>query len=312
MKKIIFFLVLALGLSNCDGPGKSALVNVLPSPSSQGNDGADVLYNLSQPEKTLKLGATLVEISGLTFLEETGELLAINDEMGAIFRLDPQNGNILEAMDFGKDGDYEGIELVDSIIYVLKSNGNLHPYNTITKKKEKTIKTNLNYANDVEGLGYDVETHSLLLACKESPQLKDEKRRKGIKAVFSYDLHAGKLKKKPVLEIADKDMLAFLENHIAEYKLPELELKVFKNRVKSFSPSGIAVHPQTGFYYIISTVGKLMVVLDRNSDIQQIYFLKPAIHAQPEGICFTPEEDLYISNEGVNFTARIHFFRKKR
>ena len=311
MKKALIFLISILGLTGCDGPGKSALVQILPTPTAEGNAAKQVQYDLSKPDRTLKLGATLVEISGLSYVEETGDLFAINDEMGAIFRLDTQNGDIIETIDFGKDGDYEGVERVDTIIYVLKSNGNLHPYNTVTKKKDKTIKTNLNYANDVEGLGYDAETHSLLLACKESPQLKDEKKRKGIKAVFAYDLRAGKLKKNPVLEIADKDMLAFLEQHIADYSLPELELKIFKNRVKSFSPSGIAVHPQTGNYYVLSTVGKLMAVLDRNSDIQQIYFLQPAVHAQPEGICFTPEGDLYISNEGVNFTARVHFFRAK-
>jgi hypothetical protein len=66
----------------------------------------------------------------------------------------------------------------------------------------------------------------------------------------------------------------------------------------SFKPSGIAVHPLDGEIYIISSVGKLLIILNREGKVQDVKELDPAIFRQPEGICFSPAGDMFISNEG--------------
>ena len=66
----------------------------------------------------------------------------------------------------------------------------------------------------------------------------------------------------------------------------------------SFQPSGIAIHPLTGEIFIISSVGKLLIILDRYGKVLDVKELDPVIFRQPEGICFSPEGEMYISNEG--------------
>lgn len=65
-----------------------------------------------------------------------------------------------------------------------------------------------------------------------------------------------------------------------------------------FKPSGIAVHPKSNDIYIIGSVGKMMVVLNHTGEIKNLIPLNPKIFWQPEGICFSPDGDLYISSEG--------------
>ena len=71
-----------------------------------------------------------------------------------------------------------------------------------------------------------------------------------------------------------------------------------KKRHIPFKPSGLAVHPKTGFTFVIGTVGKMMVILDKDGELHDLIPLDPKIFLQPEGICFSPNGDLYISSEG--------------
>lgn len=74
-------------------------------------------------------------------------------------------------------------------------------------------------------------------------------------------------------------------------------------------PSGIAVHPVTGEFYIISAVGNILMVVNRNNEIVHLEKLIPKLYKQPEGICFSPDgKTLYISNEGKQKQANILIF----
>ena len=79
----------------------------------------------------------------------------------------------------------------------------------------------------------------------------------------------------------------------------------------NFRPSAIAIHPLTDEIYITSSVGKLLVVLDREGLISDVHALNPALFRQPEGICFSPEGDLYISNEGKEGKGYILKFKQR-
>ena len=70
-----------------------------------------------------------------------------------------------------KDGDFEGIQVVGDTVWIVKSNGDLYGAAMAGEKKRKAvhIKTKLSKDNDVEGLAFDRETNTLILACKGWP-----------------------------------------------------------------------------------------------------------------------------------------------
>ena len=67
---------------------------------------------------------------------------------------------------------------------------------------------------------------------------------------------------------------------------------------KNFKPSGIAVHPKTGQTFIIASDGKKLLVLSEKGQKEALISLNPKTYRQPEGICFSPDGDLFISSEG--------------
>ncbi|MEM9921153.1 MAG: SdiA-regulated domain-containing protein [Bacteroidota bacterium] len=265
-------------------------------------------YDLSKPKKNCKLPKELREISGLSYDATKNELIAINDERAFIYRLNLDDCRVEGKADFGKKGDYEGVEKVGNTTYVLKSNGNLYAFKPSDGDEAATIKTALSEENDVEGLGYDPVHNELMLACKGAPQLPKKSRIKGAKAVYAFDLDKEELQKKPLFVLKDKNLKDFFE------KLPSKSSKEKDkrwDRLKSFAPSAIARHPVEGDYYILSTVGKLLVVVSRSGQLRKIEFLKDKLFTQPEGICFAPDATLYVSNEGRSHSATILRFDYK-
>ena len=70
-------------------------------------------YNLNEPRHTLELPASLKEVSGVSLCETQNFIWAVQDERGVIFKLDIENGAIIDSLPFWKKGDYEGIEIVE-------------------------------------------------------------------------------------------------------------------------------------------------------------------------------------------------------
>ena len=81
---------------------------------------------------------------------------------------------------------------------------------------------------------------------------------------------------------------------------------------KFFAPSGITVHPDTAEIYILSTRGKMVVVLDPKGELVRVYALDPSVHLQPEGIAFAPDGTLFIGNEAHGKSAQLHTFKFKQ
>jgi len=259
--------------------------------------GYDFPYNLSQPDLIKKLPEMLEEISGITYLE-SGVLAAINDEKGNIYTIEIEDDNI-DKYDFGEDGDYEDIEFVNGELWVLKSNGQLTRVENYKKEKKdnKIYNTPLTSKNDTEGLGFDPANNRLLIACKANAGLNDKSIASPEKAIYAFDLKDKKLSESPVYTVNEAD----LSKNTG--KLPGWYMKLTNfftgkiNRFSRFSPSGIAVHPVTGNMYIISASDNYLVVLNRDGNYLYISQLERTLFAQPEGICFSPDGELYISNE---------------
>ncbi len=266
------------------------------------NEGSSIYYDLKDPVEKYFLPYVLSEISGLSFLKDQ-QLITIEDEGNRAFIYDLTKKDIVHSIKFGNPGDYEGVEVVGDKVYVLESDGDLYRFNYTEEKeaKSKKIETDLQRKNDTEGLGYDPLRKQLLIACKEDGDTKEYKA-KG-KAVYVYDLEDEKLKKKARYEISLKSLKGFFEEN-RDFKYDEKRLK--------FKPSGIAYHPIEETIYIIASTGKLLIVLTRDGLIKATYPIAPRLLGQPEGICFAPNGDMYLSSEGEGDRGYILKYEMKR
>lgn len=250
-------------------------------------------YDFTQPTAILKLSNRLDEISGLTTISD--ELLAaVEDEEGEVYFLDVASGEILDKKKFHKDGDYEGIERVGDQLYVLQSDGDLFamPDWRADELKAEKFETALRQRNDTEGLAYDATHHRLLIACKEDPGDGYD----GFRTIYAFDLATETLDETPAFRIN----LAALEAQAPADNAVNTALRNLLRPladVDRFKPSALAVHPLTGDLYVLSSVLKVLVILDAEGHLAAVWPLPEDDHAQPEGLAFLSTGDLLIANE---------------
>jgi len=263
--------------------------------------GRGLKYDLTKPEECV-LSHELLEISGLTIDGKSDLKYAVNDEKAIIFAL--ENCSFKSRFDFGKNGDYEGIEIVGDVIYVLKSNGSIVQYDMSLKEQMHIINTPLKSSNNTEGLGYDQKSNSLLIACKGSPNVDKHYKHKNAKAVYAYNLNTNDFVNDPLFVVKDEDIEFFFDKYTADqYSNKEAKRKM--KRALKFSPSAISKNNRNSHYYLLSTVGKTLVVLNSEFEIVDLKFLDHPMFIQPEGICFNLNGDMFISNEGKGLVSNI-------
>lgn len=267
-------------------------------------------YDLAYPDDRYKMPKYLEEISGLSYYGN-GKIACVQDEKAFIYVLNLEKEEIINKYDFGDDGDYEDITIVDKTAYILRNNGTIFRVKNFKKKDRKVKKypTELKERNDAEGMAYDSKTNALLIACKGSPSIGKENSYAGYRAIYKFDLEEKKLVTTPHILID----LTRLDSYIDPGMFNKLT-KIFspKENETSFKPSGIAIHPLDGDIYIISSVGKLLIIMNRKGKVKEVKELDPEIFRQPEGICFSPDGDMYISNEGHGKKGYILKFNEKR
>ena len=308
MKKLSllsFCLPLLLGSCGQDSTiNKTTAVNLFAKEVKlSASDAAGFPYHLDEPDVVFSLSSKLTEISGLSISPDGKSLVAVNDEQGKLFFLAKNSGEVQRTITFGKAGDYEGLESVGNAVYVVKSNGDINRITDLKKKKptKDTYKTQLETENDVEGLAYDPVNNRLLLACKGRPMLDKSNPEK--RAIYAFDLSQHELNPEPVLYI-DRRLLKGDFDKKTNYSK---KAKTLSDDEKSadFGPSGIAIHPKNKDIYIISSVGKLMVVLNRKGQLKYFEKLDKSIFKQPEGICFDQDGIMYISSEGRSGKGKL-------
>lgn len=264
-------------------------------------------YQLNKPDTVFNLPFELREISGLSMAPDSQSLVAVNDEEGVIFYLNPETGAVERTRAFGPFGDYEGIETVGTDIYVVKSSGTL--YRVPENGNPETFFTTLGPDYDVEGLGYDATHHRLLLACKGIAGKADSFMNK--KAIYAFNLSTHQFDNKPVCLID--------RNEIARWKggSPGLMEKIFAylstdNAAPTFGPSGVACNPADSMIYVIAASGKTLAVLHPDGRIAHAERLHASRFHQPEGICFDKRGRLFISSEGKKQAGRLLRFSPLR
>ncbi len=229
----------------------------------------------------VKLPSKLSEISGITSYKH-GSALAVQDEEGIVYRLF-KNGEVEELTNFAEDGDYEGIATTPKgEIWVLRSDGVL--YQIVQKKGEyfsKAHEIKLLKNSDSEGLCYNSESNSLLIAVKDNaPSLKNK-----IKAVYRFSLSTYKVVETPIFTIDTKDF------H-----------KIYGR--SSFAPSAITIGKDDQHYYVLSGRSQQIAVVNRSGQVVDGFNLDREEHRQPEGILYDKSSFL-IANEGRGKKARI-------
>ena len=257
-------------------------------------------YDLANPTKKILLHYNLEEISGLS-LVENGQLACVQDELGRVYFYDLSEKKITSSIKFGRNGDYEGVEFINGTIYVTESDGTLHHFDPAAanggRVQATIVKTPLTIQNNVEGLGFLPSARKLLIACKGNAGIEGNKV-KG-KAVYAYDLDENRFEKQPFLTLTKGDVTDFITKNPDNYDI---------DKAPGFKPSGIAVHPETNQIYLLNSAGKLLIILNVKGEIQDLAVLNPKLFRQPEGICFAPNGDLYIANEGAGGRGYILTF----
>ena len=263
--RIILLIFIILMLSNCQEKGSNEFYN----------------YNLNKKNNIkIKLPAELNEISGLVYSEDN-HIITHNDEEGIIYKIKLPSGEVVNKFILGDKiirKDFEGIAIVEDTLFLVTGNGALYKYPGFAAEnfaEFEKIKTGLKAENNVEGLCYDKDTNSLLLACKDKPG----KGYRGYKAVYSFNLEKMILETKPRFLISTK-------------KLKD------KFDIKEFSPSGIVKHPVSGNFYIISANIRAIIEISPDGKILAAVKLDKKYHKQPEGITIFPDGSLVIADEG--------------
>src|SRR5687767_14622939 len=135
-KMILYFTLLFL--SACGS-------NTTPSSSSK------TRYELSKPDKKFTLPSKLKEISGMSTISEE-KVACVQDEVGKIDVFNLKNEEVGKPIEFGENGDYEDLAVVNKDALVLRSDGVIFKIKNWESENRETIKfkTSLEQKNDAE------------------------------------------------------------------------------------------------------------------------------------------------------------------
>lgn len=184
--------------------------------------------------------------------------------------------------------------LHDSIFYILVSNGDIESIkfggaDSIITSKSK-FEGGGKSVNEFESMYYDDSLQQLVLLCKQCDG-------DGSKVVTAWGYNISTQVYTSLVYAVDMEPIA------KKRGVDKLKLR----------PSAAAINPVTNELYILSSLSHLIVVTDRKGKFIDFYELDPGIYTQPEGIAFTAEGDLMISNEGQDAGLQnILIIRNKR
>lgn len=240
-------------------------------------------YDLSKPE-TDYLPDNLEEVSGIAFNKGDPSLLyAEEDENGRVYYM-KFGDKKAKFSSFKKTGDFEDIAIAGDYVIMLQSKGKLYtfPISEVLNPKIDNLKVqefaDMLPKGEFEGLYADEASKQVYVLCKHCDIDKTTKQTSG----FIFNMaDGGKLTRGDRFEINVR--------HIAnQVKDPKV----------NFRPSALAQNPKSKNWFVVSSVNKLLVILNQQWKVLQVFHLNPSTFPQPEGIAFDKDANLYISNEG--------------
>ncbi|MES2064990.1 MAG: SdiA-regulated domain-containing protein [Bacteroidota bacterium] len=251
-------------------------------------------YDLNNPVK-YDMPAELLEISGIAFNNGDASIIyAEQDEEGKIFYFRPGDSKI-KHVKFGKAGDYEDVAILNNQAVMLRSDGSLFsfPLAEVKAGQINSVKEFKKILPTGEYEGLHADGGKLYALCKQCAGKDHNKECNG----YIFNLAAdGNITQSGTFTI-DVQKIAAL---------------IGKGKLR-FHPSALAKNPLTKQWYVLSSVNKLIVVLDEQWNVQQVYPISGKTFLQPEGMAFDKQGNLYISNEGDKVTnGNILLFKYKR
>jgi hypothetical protein len=288
-RAIRMFLLFCCGVFWATGGCREAPPSAAPSPRG---------YDLAAPKKFV-MSESLREISGIVLLAGNPDTMyAIEDETGKLYYFHLGDGKF-PFRRFGDHGDYEDVTILDNKEFVvLRSDGSLFVFPTglvggerpgVRGKRYAEVRSyeHILPAGEYEGLFGD-DSGRLIAMCKNCP-IDDQQ-----KEVSVYVLQYG------------PDHTLAISGHF-RVEVPADKLTSIHRKIK-FHPSCVARHPLTREWYIISSVNKVLIVLDERWKVKGMYALDPELFKQPEGLAFDKRGNMYISNEGGKGNANVLLF----
>jgi hypothetical protein len=253
-------------------------------------------YDFNHPEKFI-MPESLHEISGIAFYKgKSDTVYSIQDEEGRLYRQAWGNKKQQHAV-FGKKGDYEDLAILNETVIILRSDGTLFtfPFTEAIQPKAGKIKEwdDILPDGEYESIYADQQTNQVYLLCKNCKGDKKNQTMSGF--IFTYNP-------------AKKELIAS-----GNFSMDLSELvtsgQILKTGLKA---SALTKDPHSGDWYILSSVNKLLLVAGPDWKVKSVHRLNSSIFAQPEGIAFDNQMNMYISNEGDELTSgNILKFKRK-
>lgn len=251
-------------------------------------------YDFSAMERT-KLDLDIREVSGIAWDHVKNQFAVVCDERGRVYYLDKETKLITNRFDFAGKGDFEDITFVNSVPYILRSDGLIVKCLVDSAGKisgTEIGKLDIKGSADFETLYYDPARKALIIMCKNCGM--DDKKKI---SAFAYYLDSTGFNKEPVFQI---DVAA------VEAKAPQ--------KTSRPEPSGAAIHPVQQKLYILSSASNQLIISDLNGNVENVFVLAAGddFFKQPEGICFKQNGDMYITNEGITGSPTLMMNRPIR
>jgi uncharacterized protein YjiK len=233
-----------------------------------------------------QLPKELDEVSGIDWIGDN-KLACIQDEDGIIFIFNLETSKVEKSIEFAGAGDYEDIRIVGKTAYVLRSDGEIFEVSDFLSgnSKTKTYSNFLTEKQNLESLAWDKNNKRLLLAIKDR-ELKDD----NYKGVYQFSLTNKELERNPLYRLNMQDSL-----------LRERETKLNKK----LQPSALSIHPKNKDFYILDGRAPQLVIANNDMKLKKRYALHEDDFEQAEGLTFSENGRLFISNEGKGGKANI-------
>ncbi|WP_034259553.1 SdiA-regulated domain-containing protein [Aequorivita capsosiphonis] len=233
----------------------------------------------------------LNEISGISWISED-KMACVQDEEGIIYIYNFNTELVEKKVNFAKSGDYEALAVVDSTAYVMESSGKLFEVSNYLSPdfEVQQYQTPFSGKNNMESLVADTLNNRLLYTVKNKDPHSDS-----YKGIYAFNLETKKSETLPILKIP-------LDDPIFEKKDKGDDGDI----ESSFYPSEIAINPKNGNIYVLTSKKKpQLLIMDNEGKLLKLHQLYPKSFPQPEGLAFSAEGTVFISNEGRNGTANI-------
>ena len=240
-----------------------------------------------------KLPGRLEEISGLA-MTSNNRVLAHDDENAVIYEIDYRKGSILKSFalaDMAKPiaDDFEGIALVEDLIYLVTSSGRLYECREGDAGESVLFtiySTGVGRSCEIEGLAYDASQRMLLLMCKNP-------RTKALRDTLI--LYRWSIDTKELGDGAAHTLIPTTEfsRHI---------------KGKKFHPSGIERHPLSGNYFIVAARQRAIAEITPSGQVLALRQFSAQWHRQIEGITFAADNTLIVADEGAGKKSRLTLY----